>query len=164
MADREGAPTKYKSEYALQGYKYCLLGATDADLATMFEVDEATINRWKKAHKEFCESIKKGKDIADANVADRLYQRALGYEHKEDYITQYQGMPVIIPTVKHYAPDPTAAIFWLKNRRPKSWRDKQEVEAHNTNDNTNLSLDIADPDQLRKEIDEMIQRRNAAQK
>ena len=29
---------------------------------------------------------------------------------------------------KHYAPDATAAIFWLKNRQPDKWRDKQEVE------------------------------------
>lgn len=160
-----GRPSKYKKEYADQAYKYCLLGATDADLAIMFETTEQTINAWKISHPEFLESIKRGKDIADANVADRLYQRAMGYEHPEVITASYQGMIMDMKTVtKYYAPDPTAAIFWLKNRRPKSWRDKQEVESHNTNDNTNLNLDLQNPDQLRKEIDEMIQRRNASQK
>jgi hypothetical protein len=33
-----------------------------------------------------------------------------------------------VPFVEHHAPDTTAAIFWLKNRRREEWRDKQEVE------------------------------------
>ncbi|MDD5356326.1 MAG: hypothetical protein PHY56_07320, partial [Candidatus Omnitrophica bacterium] len=31
-------------------------------------------------------------------------------------------------TVKEVIPDVTAQIFWLKNRQPDKWRDKQEVE------------------------------------
>jgi len=123
-----GRPTKYKNEYAQQAYKLCLLGATDKELADFFEVDEATINRWKQSEPEFCESIKKGKEIADAEVANKLYHRAIGYEHPEDKIFQYEGEPVVVPTVKHYPPDPTAAIFWLKNRQKDKWRDKQELE------------------------------------
>ncbi len=30
--------------------------------------------------------------------------------------------------VKDVAPDTTAQIFWLKNRKPDTWRDKQNVE------------------------------------
>jgi hypothetical protein len=126
-----GRPTKYIKEYADQVYKLCLLGATDKEMADILGVTESTFNLWKKEHKEFSESIKRGKDDADANVADRLYQRAMGYEHKEDQIFQYQGKPVIVPTVKHYPPDPTAAIFWLKNRQRGKWSDKQEIELTN---------------------------------
>jgi len=74
------------------------------------------------------ESIKRGKEYADSNVADRLYQRAMGYEHAEDQIFQYQGEAVVVPTKKHYAPDTAAGIFWLKNRQPAKWRDKIETE------------------------------------
>ena len=28
--------------------------------------------------------------------------------------------------MKHIPPDTTAQIFWLKNRRPGTWRDKPE--------------------------------------
>ena len=30
--------------------------------------------------------------------------------------------------VKDVAPNPTAIIFWLKNRQPQKWRDKQEIK------------------------------------
>lgn len=121
-------PTKYKEEYAKQAYKLCLLGATDEDLANFFEVDKATINRWKHDNPKFYDSLKRGKKIADANVADRLYQRAIGYQHKEDKIFNNNGEPLIVPTIKYYPPDTTAAIFWLKNRQKDRWRDKQELD------------------------------------
>lgn len=121
-------PTKYKSEFAEQARKYCLLGAIDKDLAVFFEVDELTINRWKDAHPEFCKALKEGKDEADAKVADRLFNRALGYSHPEDKIFNNNGIPMVVPTMKHYPPDTTACIFWLKNRQKDQWRDKQDHE------------------------------------
>lgn len=124
-----GAPSLYKPEYAEQTRKLCLLGATDAELADFFNVAESTINNWKEAHPEFLESIRKGKEIADAEIADSLYNRAKGYSHPEDKIFQYEGAPIIVPTVKHYPPDTAAAIIWLKNRQPKKWRDKQPDES-----------------------------------
>jgi len=30
--------------------------------------------------------------------------------------------------IKYYPPDPVSIIFWLKNRKPEQWRDKQEAE------------------------------------
>ena len=127
-----GQPTKYKDEYAKQAYKLCLLGSTDKDMADFFEVCEDTINNWKHKHPEFFESIKRGKVSADATVASRLYKRAVGYEHDEDKIFNNQGEPLIVPTTKHVQPDTTAAIFWLKNRQPKMWRDSQNID-HTTN-------------------------------
>ncbi|WP_430827275.1 terminase [Chryseobacterium indologenes] len=124
-----GAPTKYKKEYENQVYKLCLLGAIDKEIAEFFNVCEATINNWKIEYPEFLESIKKGKQIADANVADRLYQRALGFEHDSEEIKVIEGDIERVPVRKVYPPDPTSAIFWLKNRQPAKWRDKQEVEA-----------------------------------
>jgi len=123
-----GRPTKYKEEYSELAYNYALLGATDSELAVFFDVTESTINKWKIDFPEFSESLKKGKTIADSEVAKSLFQRALGYEHKEDKIFNANGEPLIVPTTKHYAPDPTAAIFWLKNRQKQHWRDKQEIE------------------------------------
>ena len=123
-----GRPTKYKPEYAKQAYNYCLLGATDKELTQFFEVSKQTLNTWKKSQPEFMDSLKKGKAVADGRIAEALYNRALGYEHKEDKIFQHQGEAVVIPTIKHYPPDTTACIFWLKNRRPDLWRDRQEIK------------------------------------
>lgn len=121
-------PTKYKAEFAEQARKLCLLGATDADLAEFFEVSEQTINTWKKSHKAFLESIKKGKVLADAEVATRLYERALGYSHPEEKVFQNAGEIITHQTTKHYPPDTTAAAIWLNNRKPDRWRNKPEPD------------------------------------
>lgn len=121
-------PTLYKEEYAEQARKLCLLGSTDAELASFFEVAESTINLWKLEHATFSESIKRGKVQADSDVADRLYQRAMGYQHPEVDIRVIDHLIVQTPITKIYAPDPTAAIFWLKNRQRGNWRDKVDTE------------------------------------
>lgn len=125
-----GRPSAYKPEYCEQAIKLCRLGSTDKDMADFFGVSETTFNNWKNDYPEFLESIKKGKEFSDAEVADRLFKRATGYEHPEDKIFLHEGEPVVVPTVKHYPPDPISAIFWLKNRQRKRWRDKPlETEA-----------------------------------
>jgi hypothetical protein len=123
-----GQPTKYKPEYVEQAFKLCLLGATDNDLAKFFDVDVSTISNWKSSHSEFLEAIKSGKDEADANVAKSLYQRALGYSHPDLDLRVANGEIVETPIIKHYPPETTAAIFWLKNRQREKWRDKVEQE------------------------------------
>jgi len=147
-----GRPSKYKIEYAEQAYKLCLLGATDKDLAKFFEVTESTLNLWKQQHEEFSESLKEGKIEADAIVAQKLYHRAIGYEHIETITAAYQGQITDkLDVIKHYAPDPTAAIFWLKNRQPDKWRDKQEIESKNINYN----YDSTTTEQLEQELEKL---------
>jgi len=123
-----GRPSKYQDGFPEQARKLCLLGATDPELADFFNVNVDTVHEWKKVHPEFSDAIKSGKMQADADVADRLYQRAMGFEHPEVHISNYQGVITQTPITKIYAPDPTAAIFWLKNRQRSSWRDRQDVE------------------------------------
>lgn len=125
MAGR-GRPTKYKAEYAKQAEKLCRLGATDAELADFFEVTVSTISLWKVKNPKFSEALKLGKGPADERVEASLYHRATGYSHPEDDIRTVNGQLVITPTTKHYPPDTTACIFWLKNRRPDQWRANPE--------------------------------------
>jgi hypothetical protein len=117
-------PTKYKAEFAIQAEKLCKLGATDDEIAEFFEVSVATINNWKRDHKGFLESIKKGKTLADAEVANKLFHRATGYDHADVDIRVIDNQIVQTALVKHYPPDTAAAIFWLKNRQKAKWRDK----------------------------------------
>lgn len=124
-----GRPSKYKDEYTEQAYKLCLLGATDKELADFFHTTEKTINTWKDQYPEFLQSLKRGKEQADAIVASKLYHRAIGYEHEDTQFATFQGQITDSQTyIKHYAPDTTAAIFWLKNRQPAKWRDKTEQD------------------------------------
>ena len=123
-----GRPTDYREEYNEQVTKLCKLGATDKELADFFEVAESTINLWKEVHPQFSESIKEGKIQADANVAQALYHRAIGYKHEDVDIRVVDKEIIETPLTKYYPPDPTAGIFWLKNRRNKDWRDMKDVD------------------------------------
>jgi hypothetical protein len=127
---KQGRPTEYKKEYDEQAEKLCKLGAIDTELADFFNVSEQTINTWKKKHPTFLESIKRGKEIADMEVANSLYKKATGYTTDDVKIFQYEGMPVKVPYIKEYQPDTTSIIFWLKNRRPDKWRDKTEHDVN----------------------------------
>jgi hypothetical protein len=120
-----GRKSEYREEYAEQALKLCLLGATDKEIAEFFSVSEQTLNSWKKKFPQFLESLKKGKAVADANVASRLYSRAIGYDARATKFATNEGK---MEYIEHYPPDTTAAIFWLKNRQPGKWRDKKEVE------------------------------------
>lgn len=123
-----GRPTKYQAAFNRQVYKLCLLGATDKELADFFEVAESTLNNWKIEFPKFLESIKKGKKQADAAVAEKLFKRATGYSHPDVDIKVIKDDIVVTKLTKHYPPDTTAAIFWLKNRDKENWRDKQVID------------------------------------
>ena len=129
-----GRPSKYDEKYNEQVYKLCLLGAGDKEIADFIQIDEATLNRWKINYPTFCESLMRGKILADANIAKSLYHRAKGYEHKETITATFQGkITDTMEVVKHYPPDTPAATLWLKNRQPKLWRDKQDIELSGPN-------------------------------
>ena len=121
-----GRPTKYKEEYVEQAYNLTLLGGDDSTLSRAFGVPESTINAWKVKHLAFRESLKNGKEKADASVGRSLYQRATGYSHPDVDIKMWKGKIIKTDIIKHYPPDSTAMIFWLKNRQKQWWREKLE--------------------------------------
>lgn len=121
-----GRPSSYRPEYVEQAKKLCMLGATDIELADFFGVDVRTVYRWKNEHEEFCHALKATKEVADERIERSLYERAAGYERDEVDIRVVGRQIVQTPIRKFYPPDTTAAIFWLKNRRPADWRDKVE--------------------------------------
>jgi len=105
-----------------------LKGFTDKEMASVVGVTEQTFNNWKKQKPLFFESLKDWKLIADHEVERSLYERAKGYEHTETKAQFVDGDWETIDMTKHYAPDPTSMIFWLKNRKSAEWRDKAEIE------------------------------------
>lgn len=139
-----GRPTKYTEVDLEQVTKLCLLGVTDEEIADFLNICEATLNNWKKEYPEFLESIKNGKEYADANVAKSLYNRACGFDYDEVTFEKLDNKVNLMMSTaegiktedcykkkvvtKKVAPDTGAAFIWLKNRRSGEWRDKQEIE------------------------------------
>lgn len=143
-----GRPTKFSKEIKRQLKILAEKGFTDKEMADVIGITEQTLNNWKKRSVTFFESLKDWKKIADSKVEKSLYERATGYEHEEDKIFNDNGVPLIVPTVKRYAPDPTAIIFWLKNRNPEEWRDKQDLNiAGKDGERLNLAVEFIDSEE-----------------
>jgi len=130
-----GRPSKYKPEYCMVAEAYSRLGWTDDQVAEKIGISKSTLSLWKVEHPELSEAQKRGKEEPDDTVERSLYERATGYVNKNAvkiFMPANAEEPVYAPYEEHVAPDVTAQIFWLKNRRPAKWRDKQEVEHSGT--------------------------------
>ena len=77
-------------------------GLTDMQIAHNIGISYTTFKEWKKKYTSFASTLKKGKEVVDYAVENALLKKAL-------------------------SGDTTAMIFWLKNRKPKQWRDKPEL-------------------------------------
>lgn len=127
-------------------------GLTDEQIAEKCGCACSTLYDWKNKYPEISEALKKGKEVIDIQVENALLKRALGYEYQEERIEigGKEGQKVI-QTIKHIAPDVTAQIFWLKNRRPDKWRDKPDPVLTDTGETlsalyTALESEEAEPD------------------
>ena len=108
-------------------------GLTDEQLAHNMGIATSTLYDWKNRFPQLSGALKKGKDVVDIMVENSLLKRALGYEYSEEKVeveTTPDGKLLsrkVVQTVKQVVPDVTAQIFWLKNRRPDLWRDRQDI-------------------------------------
>ena len=119
---------KYKPDMDDRANLLAAKGLTEDELAAEFGVTRRTILNWKNRFPLFRDSLMAGKKISDDKVVASLYQRAVGYSVPDVHISNDKGNITITPIIKHYPPDTTAQIFWLKNRKPDEWREKHEVE------------------------------------
>jgi len=142
-----GRPSKFPLINRRQVRILCKDGKTDVEIAHYFGISVDTYIAWKKKNPKFSILTRDWKDKADAQVERSLYKRAVGYQYNE---TTYEksktgGLGIMLSDgdiegikhedtsktkiiVKEVAPDVQAQVFWLKNRQPKQWRDKVDVE------------------------------------
>ncbi|WP_294020811.1 hypothetical protein [Solobacterium sp.] len=100
-------------------------GLIDEQIAHNMGITTKTLYEWKNKYGEISEALKKGKEVIDRQVENALLKRALGYAYDE---TTYENGVETKRVTKEVAPDTTAQIFWLKNRKPAEWRDKIEQQ------------------------------------
>lgn len=126
-------------------------GLTDEQIAHNIGIAVGTLYDWKNRFPEFSEALKKGKEVVDIQVENALLKRALGYEYEETKVmVDADGKKRVERIKKQVQPDVTAQIFWLKNRRPDRWRDKQELE---TTESTKTVI-VRGEDEMRKALNE----------
>ena len=110
-------------------------GLTDEQIAENMGISRQTLYDWKSKFPDISYTLKRGKEVIDRQVENALLKRALGYSYDE--VTQEstwnpkkEKFEMIVSKVikKEVQPDTTAQIFWLKNRKPEAWRDKQQLE------------------------------------
>lgn len=136
-------------------------GLTDEQIAQNMGVAYSTFRTWRDKYSALSAVLKKNKDVADRRVENSLFERALGGTHevrktfkvKEKYYDDHGKLcekeKLVQATDEVYIPgDTTAQIFWLKNRKPQDWRDKQE----------RLDNTIEDNDMVKQYIEGMKQR------
>jgi hypothetical protein len=113
-----GRPPRYRSEYAEQAGKLCLMGYTDSQLWAFFDVSEATLYRWKRAHPEFKQAVSYNKALDDVEVVSALRRRAVGCTvTKQKAISTPRGVEMH-EVEEELPPDPAALAMWLYNRQP----------------------------------------------
>lgn len=119
-------------------------GLTDEQLAAKLGITATTLYDWKSKYPVISEALKRGKEVVDVEVENALLKRAMGYEYTETRTeTADDGTVKTIVMQKTMPPDTTAQIFWLKNRRPAVWRDKQQVE-HSTDKPFEVNIKVVE--------------------
>ena len=133
-------------------------GYIDADIAKKLGVAYSTFREYVKKHPALSAALKRGKEVADVEVENALFKRAVGYQYDEvtrEAVTDPKtGKTIMVETkrvTKEVQPDVTAQIFWLKNRRPDKWRDRQEL-SHSGSMEINNPLAGLTTEELRKLI------------
>lgn len=147
-----GRPPLYRPDHCDLAREHCLLGATNAELAEVFDVAPRTIDNWVANYPDFAAAVREGRRRADAKVAAKLYARAIGFEHKVERTFLYRGEPKSFTVTVAYPPDTQACMFWLRNRRRADWRDTPSEPPSNIVDDLAL-LDAAGESVLHHDVD-----------
>lgn len=131
MEKAHGRPTKYKPEYDQMLIEHLTSGLSFPSFAGVVGVCFDTLYEWEKVHPSFSEAKKNGL------AQNLLYWDKQALECiKDDVAYDEKGRPVASTKTNS-----TVLIFNLKNRFPKYWRDRSEVESSNTNIQINIDAD-----------------------
>lgn len=87
-------------------------GLGEATVARQIGVSPRSWRRYRKEHPDFAAMIREAAAAVNDEVEAALLRRATGFENADG---------------KTVPPDVRAAVFWLKNRRPRRWRDRAEL-------------------------------------
>lgn len=158
--NKGGRPSKKDTVNKVLLEKLARFGMDDSQIADCIGVTDRTLDNWKKKDPEFFRSLKSWKEEADAKVERSLYESALGFTTKQkkaivvsDGKEAGSHVEYVHEEIQH-APNSTSIIFWLKNRKPREWRDKQELD-HHVKPYLHEKFKDRTPDQLKEEAERL---------
>lgn len=125
---KRGRPSSFDERLAVKIVELTEQGKTVEQIAEIIDIPARTLFRWFSSKDDFRHIVKEARQFADEMVEASLFKRALGFEAKEIKAFQTREGVETAEETKYYPPDPTSMIFWLKNRKPKEWRDRTEVD------------------------------------
>lgn len=149
-----GRPSKYETDIKdrlLEIEAWSRDGLTKEQIAKNLGIHIATLCEYQNKYSEFFEALKRGRAVADIEVENALFKRARGYQVKEiKKEVDSEGREKYTEVVKEVAPDTTAQIFWLKNRKPECWNDRRVIETSGKVDiNTNSLASLTNEELLK---------------
>lgn len=124
-------------------------GLTMEQIAYNMNINKTTLYKWQKKSDNLTNALKVSRDSADRQVENALFKNAIGFHYTEEQLTD-DGE--VVEVKKYSKPNTTAQIFWLKNRKPDEWREKQNVE-HEGTVNQNMNISKLTDEELRKLAD-----------
>ena len=104
-------------------------GSTEEETAKALGVSYASWKNYKNDHEEFNGLIINAKQEADLPVISALYKAATGYEVVETKTVSKNGERQVITIKKFLSGNVEAQKFWLTNRRPQEFKNKQDIIA-----------------------------------
>jgi hypothetical protein len=116
--------------HPIVAYNMCrIFGAKIQDLCKLFCINESTLMRWRRAHPELEEAITRGQDEYDGEgIEAELRRRCKGYTYYEEQILQTKAGPQVIKARKHMPSSVTAIKYWLTNRGPLRWTERNTTK------------------------------------
>lgn len=116
-----GRPTSYSPDRARQARLIYQLGATDEQVAAVFDVHPETLRRWRLRYQDFDAATRAGRQVADTRALLNLYGNAIGYSYTETRVFLRRGRAVPVEVTRHKHASTGAALQWLRIRLP-GWR------------------------------------------
>jgi len=137
-----GRPSNYPKINLDDVKKWAKIGLSNDQIAQALEISIESLYDYQRDYPEFLQALKSGKENPDDRVERALFERALGYVAPEEKLFYDSNTGIIASqtVLKQYPPDTTAAIIWLKNRRPEKWRENPAPETPATENNINITF------------------------
>jgi hypothetical protein len=129
-----GRPLSYNEKFHCKlGHALAARGLNDLEISKELEIADRTFYRWIKDKPKFCQAIWSARNDPVSVVKNALFERAKGFEYtaqKPMIVAQGNGMGSNVELVDYterVLPDVSAIKFYLTNRDPENWKERQDV-------------------------------------